>query len=471
MLRGFGVARMWAVVVMVVLAFVCAPATAAAQGGGFSDVAGGSKPAIDVLAERGVFEGTLCGGDLFCPSEPVSRSDMAVWLVRALGGDELPAGGASRFVDVDANGWWAPYVERIADLGITGGCRLEPLSYCPDGSVTRGQMATMLVAAFDLEPAEPLGFTDIEGSAHEANINALAAAGITAGCSLDPLRFCGGDPVKRSHMAIFLAQALGLLGAPSSAATGASPMVAFGLDHTCSLLSDGSVQCWSFPDGDELEVLAGPFIVITAGDEFTCGIRVQPGAVLCWGESLGGPLRVPNGRFTGLAAGYDHVCAVRADMAIVCWGASRAGQADPPDGRFRMVVSGAAYSCGLGPDGAVQCWGDNRFGQTDVPDGSYVRIAAGAAHSCAIKADGAAVCWGDSRFGQTDPPTGNFTQIAAGLAHSCAIGTDGSIRCWGNNALGQIGAPEGHFTDVWAGFVETCALDTDNNVLCWGAAT
>ena len=70
--------------------------------------------------------------------------------------------------------------------------------------------------AFDLEPAGPAGFVDTEGSTHEANIDALAAAGITAGCKTDPLQFCTSDPVKRSQMATFLARALGLLETPST---------------------------------------------------------------------------------------------------------------------------------------------------------------------------------------------------------------------------------------------------------------
>ena len=464
--------RCAAAVVMIVAAVAGAPATATAQEGSFSDVAEGShKRAIDVLADRGIFEGTLCGEDRFCPGEPVSRSHMAVWLIRALGDSAVPSAGTTRFVDVDASEWWAPYVERLADLGITAGCRLEPLSYCPDASVSRAHMATFLVRALDLELAEPAGFADVvEGSAHEAAINALASAGITAGCSLEPLRYCPGDPVRRSHMAIFLARALGLLEGPTPATDAGHRMVAFGRDHSCWLMPDGNVQCWSVADGDELATPGGPFIAVTAGDGFTCGIRLRPGAVVCWGDSVAGTLQVPNGRFTSLAAGYDHVCAVRTDMALACWGASEAGQADPPEGQFRMVVAGAAYSCGLGLSGAVQCWGDNRFGQTDVPGGSYTDVAAGPAHGCAIRADGAAVCWGDSRFGQANAPSGDFTKIAAGLAHSCAIGTDGAVQCWGSNALGQTEVPEGGFTDIWAGLVETCALDADNNVVCWGAA-
>ena len=207
--------RCVAAAVMVASVVVAGPATAVAQGEGFSDVSEGvHTPAIDALAEKGVFEGTLCGEDMFCPTEPIKRSEMAVWLIRALEDDQLPAAGSTRFADVDADVWWAPYVERLAELEITVGCGREPLNYCPDTSVSRGQMATFLVRAFDLEAAGPAGFVDTEGSTHEANIDALAAAGITVGCTRDPLQFCTGDPVRRSQMATFLARALGLVETP-----------------------------------------------------------------------------------------------------------------------------------------------------------------------------------------------------------------------------------------------------------------
>ena len=100
------------------------------------------KPAIDALAARGVFEGTLCGDGLFCPGEAIKRSDMAVWLIRGLGDDELPAAGTTRFSDIDADGFSARYVERLAELEITLGCKTDPLRFCPDESVTRAQMAS-----------------------------------------------------------------------------------------------------------------------------------------------------------------------------------------------------------------------------------------------------------------------------------------------------------------------------------------
>ena len=95
---------------------------AAAQSTRFDDVAPDSvhAPQIEGLDMLGVFKDTECGEDRFCPQEPVPRWVMAVWMVRLLanGGPDKESNG-SRFADVDSGEWWAPYVERFDDLGVT----------------------------------------------------------------------------------------------------------------------------------------------------------------------------------------------------------------------------------------------------------------------------------------------------------------------------------------------------------------
>ena len=84
------VVRLLAVAAASASLVVAVPSAASAKQDGFADVPGGvHKPAIDVLAAEGVFEGTLCGDGMFCPDEPVTRATVAVWLVRALG-DSAP---------------------------------------------------------------------------------------------------------------------------------------------------------------------------------------------------------------------------------------------------------------------------------------------------------------------------------------------------------------------------------------------
>ena len=204
----------WAGLVAITLAAAATVPVSANTGGGtgFTDVPEGGthEPAIKALAEMGVFEGTECGDGLFCPVAPVERWVMAVWLVRVLGG-EGDTTGTSRFADVDADRWWSPHAEELANREITAGCKTGPLRYCPDKTVNRAQMASFLVRAFDLDPTESsAGFADVsEGSTHGANIEALFAAGITAGCQDqgDPLRYCPQKAVKRGQMATFLHRA------------------------------------------------------------------------------------------------------------------------------------------------------------------------------------------------------------------------------------------------------------------------
>ena len=171
------------------------------------DLEGARHDAVRALIADGVLAGTGCAPGLFCPDDPIPRWMMAVWLVRVVDGQDPEPVSASRFADVDAGRWWAAHIERLAELGITAGCATEPAEYCPDDAVTRGQMATFLRRAFAFDSAVPQGFADTGGSAHEANIDALRRAGITAGCSTEPLRFCPEQDTTRAQMALFLERA------------------------------------------------------------------------------------------------------------------------------------------------------------------------------------------------------------------------------------------------------------------------
>ena len=104
----------------------------------------------------------------------------------------------------------------LAEEGITRGCAAH--SYCPSNPVTRAQMASFLARALNLEaPPQRAGFADVDpSSAHAANIEALYAAHITTGCTQDPLAYCPSNPVTRAQMATFLARALELGGAPAA---------------------------------------------------------------------------------------------------------------------------------------------------------------------------------------------------------------------------------------------------------------
>ena len=147
--------------------------------------------------ENGITVG--CSPTLFCPDGLVTRAQMATFLTRAL---DLPATSTDFFTD-DESSIHEGNINRVAAAGITVGC--APNRYCPNGLVTRAQMATFLTRGYDLPTTATDFFTDDEGSQHESNINRVAAAGITHGCSAT--LFCPNGIVTRGQMAAFLHRA------------------------------------------------------------------------------------------------------------------------------------------------------------------------------------------------------------------------------------------------------------------------
>ena len=136
---------------------------------------------------------------------------VAVWLLA--GPAPIALGGfAGTFADDDGS-IHEPNIEAIAFAGITAGCD-EADRFCPGDAVTRGQMATFLARALELTGAAPDVFVDDASSVHEPNINLVAAAGITLGCG-DGV-FCPADAVSRAQMASFLVRALDDLDAPTT---------------------------------------------------------------------------------------------------------------------------------------------------------------------------------------------------------------------------------------------------------------
>ena len=114
--------------------------------GVFADVPCDSlfAPWIESLAAEGITSG--CGAGNYCPGQPVRRDQMAVFLLRAAFPDFVPDPCVGTFDDVPCSSPFAPWVEALAAGGITGGCGGN--DYCPLNPVTRGQMATLLWKTF-----------------------------------------------------------------------------------------------------------------------------------------------------------------------------------------------------------------------------------------------------------------------------------------------------------------------------------
>ena len=166
--------------------------------------------AIVWLSAMGITEG--CNpptNDRFCPNDFVTRGEMAVFLVRALG--YIDNGGGNLFIDDDGL-FYEIAADRLKIAKVTEGCN-PPINnkYCGGDDVTRGQMAALLVRAMGYtDDGGGDLFTDDNGNIFEAAIDKLGAAGVTKGCN-PPVndRFCPDDFVTRGQMAAFLKRTLG----------------------------------------------------------------------------------------------------------------------------------------------------------------------------------------------------------------------------------------------------------------------
>lgn len=142
----------------------------------------------------------------YCPWQLIPREQMAAFLDRAL---DLPATDTDHFVDDDDSPFEAE-INRIASAGITKGCTSDGRSFCPHEPVPRDQMAAFLDRALDLPATDTDYFVDDDDNRHEDAINRSAEDGITFGCDDEGTRYCPRERVRRDQMASFMQRALDL---------------------------------------------------------------------------------------------------------------------------------------------------------------------------------------------------------------------------------------------------------------------
>jgi hypothetical protein len=213
------------VLLAVVMLIGVLPATSAFAAGTFIDDDGNVHEAnIEFIAAAGITRGCNEANDRYCPSDIVTRGQMAAFINRALG---LNATSTDFFTD-DTGSIFEDDINRLAAAGITRGCDVTGTKYCVDDGVTRGQIAAFLNRALDLDPTDQDFFVDDNGSIFEDDINALAATGVTVGCGGG--LYCINEVLKRDQMASLLARALQLSPTPPPPPPppppGGSPLIA-----------------------------------------------------------------------------------------------------------------------------------------------------------------------------------------------------------------------------------------------------
>jgi S-layer family protein len=103
---------------------------------------------IEELANRGVVAG--CGVGYYCPSNPVSREQMSIFVLRTLDPALNPPACVppNLYADVPDSSPFCRWIEELTNRGVVAGCGGG--NYCPNGSVTREQMGVFLAVGFGL---------------------------------------------------------------------------------------------------------------------------------------------------------------------------------------------------------------------------------------------------------------------------------------------------------------------------------
>jgi alpha-tubulin suppressor-like RCC1 family protein len=338
--------------------------------------------------------------------------------------------------------------------------------------------------------------------------------------------------------------------------------ISAGREHTCALLTNGTIRCWGSSERGQLgngtsgtgSFSSAPVAVslplsvtaISAGGQHTCAL-LSDGTIRCWGDNTYGQVgngtltpvisvpvtvNLPSGATaTAIAVGGLHTCALLNDGTARCWGRNDYGQIGNGNTGFAITTpvtvslplstanalsAGREHTCAILNNGTARCWGRNHRGQigngtidyfgqltpvtVSLPSGATVAaISAGGDHTCAVLNGGTARCWGDGFRGQLGNGTvgwGNYSSspitvslssgatvvaVSAGGQHTCAVLNDGTARCWGDNYYGQLGNGLGGYsstpvsviglsnlTAIAAGDLHTCAMLSDGTVRCWG---
>jgi hypothetical protein len=279
----------------------------------------------------------------------------------------------------------------------------------------------------------------------------------------------------------------------ASPPAGAFTQVSAGGYHTCALDPDGRVTCWGsnrvFTRCDEFDCYyedtwqATPpegvfFKQVSAGLNHTCGIKLDD-SIDCWGHNSAGETADRTGPYLQVSAGENHTCALRTDRQVECWGDNAKGRAESKIGPFTFISAGGSHNCAIRQDnGKLECWGGDGYGQSSPPDLAFAQVSAGNLHTCGTRADSDwpywVVCWGYNFYGQVkQAPDGNFKQIDSGQGHSCGVTFTNELFCWGRNDHGQtkipnLGNPSENF--AWEGFYPPVEAEPALNAVKAGSA-
>ncbi len=293
--------------------------------------------------------------------------------------------------------------------------------------------------------------------------------------------------------------------------------------HTCALLSDGSVWCWGDNGYDELgnattvgysqvavkvtlSSAAGAVQAVASGSYHSC-VLFSAGTVQCWGTNDYGQLG--NGSTTSSTSPVNVMVNATTQLSNVV-----------------AIEAADQYNCALVVDTSgnrnVKCWGYGQYGElgngvmgtgyfssyavtvitnttTNTPLANVHSISMNYMHSCAVLNDNTVYCWGVNSNGQLGNGTTNdsslpvsvvstsgqklsATSVSTEQGNTCALLTNSSVQCWGYNDDGELGdgttvdyntTPvtvnfNGKPISLAAGYQNACVVLDSGAVQCWG---
>ncbi|KAK1601814.1 hypothetical protein QYE76_048285 [Lolium multiflorum] len=276
----------------------------------------------------------------------------------------------------------------------------------------------------------------------------------------------------------------------------------------CGLSSDGShlVAC----SGADASVVYGapvriPFLGLTAGDGFACGLLLDTSQPYCWGGNSYVKIGVPQPMVEGamyseLSAGDNHLCALRMpdkgtprgatpDTSLIdCWGYNMTAT-HVVAGAVSTISAGSVFNCGLfARNRTVFCWGDETVSGViglAPRNVKFQSIGAGGYHVCGVLENAQVFCWGRSLEMQQASPKGAIgagdvsivpmdamVSVVGGRFHACGIRSlDHQVACWGFQLQNSTAAPKGlRLYAIVAGDYFTCGVPAETSLKprCWG---
>ena len=151
----------------------------------------------------------------YCPDDPITRSQMAVFIIRGM---NLQPDTASPqiYSDTPSSHFAYGYVQKLGSLSAfqnVASCNSNLQTFCPDQPLTRAEAAVMIIDALGESPppATSQTFQDVPVShPAAAHIQRLYEKGITAGCGLSPLRYCPSESFTRAQIAVMFSKAFSI---------------------------------------------------------------------------------------------------------------------------------------------------------------------------------------------------------------------------------------------------------------------